>query len=293
VGVGAVSELEPGAWRALERAHHDRVDMATRSYRSRRSLGMAHPVEDFLFTYYAHRPAQLRRWHPGAGVHLLEADERAGWSGYRYEGRAAFADLKAFTATKGPRLGATRDLLAATAARPARLGCFGLHEWAMVYHCGQDGTRHPSWPLRLGAEGTDAVVDRHALRCTHFDAYRFFTSAAEPLNSLAPRADTRVELEQPGCLHTTMDLYRLAFRLTPLVPSTLVMDCFDLAREVREVDMRASPYDLRDLGYQPIEVETAAGKAQYVAAQRAFAERGQPLRRRLIDACDRLLDAVC
>ena len=25
------------------------------------------------------------------------------------------------------------DLLAATAARPARLNCFGLHEWAMVY----------------------------------------------------------------------------------------------------------------------------------------------------------------
>jgi hypothetical protein len=36
-------------------------------------------------------------------------------------------------------------------------------------------------------------------------------------------------------------------------------------------------------------VETAAGKQAYVAAQRRFAERGAPLRRRLLDECDRLL----
>ena len=29
--------------------------------------GTAHPVEDFLFTYYPFKPALLRRWHPGAG----------------------------------------------------------------------------------------------------------------------------------------------------------------------------------------------------------------------------------
>ena len=32
--------------------------------------------------------------------------------------------------------------------------------------------------------------------------------------------------------------------------------------------MRASPYDLTELGYQPVPIETAAGKAEYVAAQR-------------------------
>jgi hypothetical protein len=35
-------------------------------------------------------------------------------------------------------------------------------------------------------------------------------------------------------------------------------------------------------------VETPAGKQEYVAAQRSFAERGAPLRRRLIEECDRL-----
>jgi len=64
------------------------------------------------------------------------------------------------------------------------------------------------------------------------------------------------------------------------------MDCFNLAREVRELDMRAAPYDLRPLGYAPVEIETAAGKAEYVAAQRDFNTRAQVLRLRLIDACN-------
>src|SRR5665647_3443866 len=42
------------------------------------------PVEDFLFTYYVHSPAQLRRWHPGPGVVLDGADDRDGWTFYRY-----------------------------------------------------------------------------------------------------------------------------------------------------------------------------------------------------------------
>lgn len=42
--------------------------------------------------------------------------------------------------------------------------------------------------------------------------------------------------------------------------------------------MRASPYDLSALGYQPVKVETADGKAQYVSAQRELAERGAALR---------------
>ena len=86
-----------------------------------------------------------------------------------------------------------------------------------------------------------------------------------------------------------MDLYKHAFRLTPLVPSELVADCFELAWDIRELDMRASPYDFWGLGLDPVRIETPAGKQEYVAAQRAFAERGAPLRGRLIDACAELL----
>jgi hypothetical protein len=55
--------------------------------------------------------------------------------------------------------------------------------------------------------------------------------------------------------------------------------------------MRASPYDFAELGFTPVRIETPAGKQEYVAAQRAFAERGAPLRQRLIEECDRLLAA--
>ena len=39
-------------------------------------------------------------------------------------------------------------------------------------------------------------------------------------------------------------------------------------------------------------VETPEGKAAYVRAQRSFAERGAPLRARLVAECERLLDVV-
>jgi hypothetical protein len=89
-----------------------------------------------------------------------------------------------------------------------------------------------------------------------------------------------------------MDLYKHAFRLSPMICSDLVADCFELARDIRVLDMRAAPYDLADLGFTPVQVETAAGKAEYAAAQRQFATRGAPLRARLIEECDRLLWAV-
>jgi len=180
-------------------------------------------------------------------------------------------------------------LLTATASRPAQLGCFGMHEWAMVYRLDQDDVRHASWPLRLGNDGTDAVVESHRIACSHFDAFRFFTEAARPRNTLSPGRDDRDTLEQPGCLHAGMDLYKHAFRLSPMVPSELVADCFALARDIRVLDMRASPYDLSGLGYAPVPVETPEGKQEYVSAQRRFAERGAPLRARLVAECERLL----
>jgi hypothetical protein len=83
-----------------------------------------------------------------------------------------------------------------------------------------------------------------------------------------------------------MDLYKWAMKLAPAVPGDLVLDCFDHARAIRELDMRASPYDLTALGYEPVRVETPAGRAEYAAAQRGFAERGQALRERLVAAVD-------
>jgi hypothetical protein len=278
-------------WRPLEAAHHARIDAVTAGHLGRRRDARTHPVEDFLFTYYMHSPNQLRRWHPGIGVVLEGATRRADWKFYRYADGIAALDLDAFLSTRVATVRFIRKLLSATAARPAQLGCFGLHEWAMVYRQTPEQRRHTDWPLRLGQAETDEVVESHPIRCSHFDAYRFFTDPARPLNALAPTRDSQVRMEQPGCLHGTMDLYKWAYKLSPAIPSNLTADCFDLARAVRELDMRAAPYDLRSLGYEPVPIETPAGKAAYVEAQRDFGVRAQVLRRKLIDSCDTLLPA--
>lgn len=282
--------LDAPSWQARRAAHEQRVDAWTGPHLERRRRGEAHPVEDFLFTYYAHRPAALRRWHPGFGVALDEAEEYAGLKGYAVvDGRAAVT--REHVASQERLLRNLHRLVTATASRPPQLGCFGMHEWAMVYRLPPDDVRHAAWPLRLGSDGTDEVVERHRIACSHFDAFRFFTDEARPRNTLSPGRDDRGDFEQPGCLHAGMDLYKHAFRLSPMVPSELVADCFALARDIRVLDMRASPYDLTGLGYSPVRVETPEGKQEYVAAQRRFAERGAPLRRRLITEAERLLAA--
>jgi hypothetical protein len=143
--------------------------------------------------------------------------------------------------------------------------------------------------LRLGAAGTDRVVESHKISCTHFDAFRFFTTPARPLNVLQPTRESQPALEQGGCLHANMDLYKWAAKLVPFTPSALLLDCFELARDIRTLDMRASPYDLAPLGYEPIRIETSTGKAEYTATQRTFADRARPLRRQLVTLCDELL----
>jgi hypothetical protein len=96
-----------------------------------------------------------------------------------------------------------------------------------------------------------------------------------------------------------MDLYKQAFRLWPLIGSDLVADCFELAWDVRIVDMRAAPYDLTGTTldpsgepWTPIRIETPEGKQEYAAHQRDFATRATPLRARLIEECEGLLRAA-
>jgi hypothetical protein len=280
--------LDEPTWSARRAAHENRVDTWVQPHLARRAAGVAHPVEDFLFGYYSQRPAALRRWHPGFGTGLADGASYAGLKGYGV-GAGVAAVTYDHLASQRVLLTTLHRLLRATAARPAQLGCFGMHEWAMVYRLPHDDVRHAAWPLRLGGIGTDEVVESHRISCTHFDAFRFFTDDARPRNTRQPASDDRPEFEQPGCLHAGMDLYKHAYRLSPLVCSDLVADCFELARDIRVLDMRASPYDLSGLGYSPVAVETPAGKAEYVAAQRAFAERGAPLRARLVAECERLL----
>jgi hypothetical protein len=290
-GATSARWLAEGDWTARRRAHDLRVRQWTDPHQARQSRGEKHPVEDFLFEYYSYRPSWLRRWHPGPDLVLTgdAAQEFLRWPEYRPVAGGVALDLSTYDPKRVESLRWLGDLLRATADRPAQFGCFGLHEWAMVYR--EEKVRHSSWPLRFLPGEIASIVDATPIRCTHFDAFRFFTPAARPRNRLQPERGTTLQYEQRGCLHANMDLYKWAFKLAPFTPSELVADCFELARDIRQVDMRASPYDLRALGYLPIPIETPAGKQEYEAHQREFARRSEPLRSRLLNVVERVLHA--
>jgi hypothetical protein len=152
----------------------------------------------------------------------------------------------------------------------------------MVYRTPE--VRHDRTPLRLAPEAIARVVEAEQLCCTHFDAVRFFTPAAVPRNRHQLTRDATDRFDQRGCVHVTMDLYKYAYKIAPWVSGELIGDAFELAWRARQLDMRASPYDLSALGFAPICVETAEGKDEYVRGRRELAETAIPIRRRLIDA---------
>lgn len=281
--------LTRAEWHELREAHVARMRRFTGPHQERKLRKEKHPVMDFLFTYYSHRPVRLERWHPGPGVVLEDATEYLEFPHYKATPDGVTLDVESFLGQRAKTVEFVRQLLTATLSRPARLGCFGLHEWAMVYRQEPAEIRHNAWPLRLGSDGTDRVVEASRIQCGHFDAFRFFTQPARPRNTIQPTREDQVANEQPGCLHANMDLFKWAYKMEPATPSDLVADCFELAADVRELDMQASPYDLAGLGYEPVPIETPDGRAEYVRRQAAFAERAQPLRERLVFVCQSIL----
>jgi hypothetical protein len=273
-------------WAARAAAHRERADVFLAPHRRRAAAGQPHPVWDFLFTYYSLKPRHLLRWNPGYGVVLAGAQEYLGRSGYEQHSDGVTVSAE-YLHGRRDTIAFIADLLTATAGRPAQLNCFGLHEWAMVYRTAD--IRHDAVPLRLGAAGTDAVVESMPLRCTHFDAFRFFTDDAAPRNAVALSRDTQIAHEQPGCVHASMDLYKWCAKLGPLVDSDLLLDCLELAAEARELDMRASPYDLTEYGFESIRIEDAAGRAEYARCQRELSQRAVSLRSAVRDRCDLLM----
>lgn len=267
-------------------AHEARAEKWAGPRVARRARGEYHPVWDFLFDYYPQRPSHLKRWHPGAGVCLADAESlpHTRWRDYVADSDGTVRlDVQRFLDHRRRDVEEAAVILRSVDKREAHFDCFGMHEWAMVYRT--DSPRH-SLPLRLGAEGTNAVVETHTVKCSHFDAFRFFTPAARPLNLTVLTREGQPANDQAGCVHVSMDLYKWAMKLGPLVPGELLLDCFELAADARRLDMEASPYDCRGLGFDVVAVETPEGKAQYVARQRELTRRAQPLRRRLVAILD-------
>jgi hypothetical protein len=278
--------LTTAEWQTRAAAHSARTHAFTAPWRERRARGAVHPVYDFLFQYYHYSPAKLDAWHPASHEALEDspdARERFAAPVYAATNGALVRDRRALTTAERAQLAQTRQVLEATQARPAHFGCFGMHEWAMVY--GGHNVRHAAVaPLRLPQAEVDAFVESRPIVCSHFDAFRFFAPAAKPLNRLPLAWATRYDQEQPGCIHANMDLYRWAYTAMPWIGSDLLWACFALAVALRELDMQATPYDLRDFGVEPVRIETPDGRDEYQRRQRELSGQASVLRGQLLDA---------
>jgi hypothetical protein len=279
-------------WQTEQAAHRARVQPWTKDRVERSLRGQKHPVYDFLFQYYAFRPAHLERHSPGLDVLLCEATSKdLDWPDrYRVDAEGARLDAGTFPARRLPMLRWTVRFLQSSLERQPLFHCYGLHEWAMVYRSPE--VMHDQYPLRISAEELATFVESQSLCCTHFDAYRFFTPAATPRNRFPLDRFSTIDFEQPGCIHANMDIYKWAFQLMPFVDSSLLADAFELAVQAREIDMRASPYDLASLGFTPIAIETEAGREEYVTHQQQLYAKAQPIRQQLLNVYQKMLERV-
>jgi len=280
------------AWHEARKAHHARVDGWIADRQSRASRKAPNAVFDFLFTYYSLRPSHLGRWSPGFDV-VLEggAPEACDWPqdfvGCR---EGAVLPGRNFPPHRLRYLEWAIRYLSAVRERAPSFSCFGLHEWAMLYRT--DDIRHSQTPLRVSKHQISSAVEELGLRCSHFDAFRFFTSEAAPLNKQRLSRESTTESDQRACIHVTMDLYKFAYKIAPWCPSDIVAEAFLLAADARTIDMRASPYDLSAMGLAPICIETAAGRQEYVQEQRRLSELSTPIRDRLLSVYE-LLGLCC
>lgn len=282
--------ISQSEWQAMAKTHRQRARCWTEPARRRHAAGVPHPIEDFLFTYYPFSFSKLEQWHPGIGW-ALESDAASPLphpyhrAPYQRHENQVIADPRTLNEKARARMVWTRELLDQTAKRSANFSCHGLHEWAMVYR-GSRVRHQESTPLRLSQTEVDQLVESLPICCSHFDAVRFFHPQAIPLNHLQPSLLERPSFEQPACLHANMDLYKWAAKSMPWVGSELLLDCFELAMELRELDMRASPYDLSEYDLEPVCIENAEGRRKYEQIQRQLADRAALLRQQLLRQLD-------
>ena len=184
-----------------------------------------------------------------------------------------------------------RGCCAATASRPPSYGCFGLHEWAMVYRLAADAGA-PRAAAAAARQRRHRRGRRGApLRCTHVDAYRFFTPRRRRATRSRPtRDEPAARSSSPAACTPGMDLYRWAAAVRPV----------RAGRAGRRL-LRARPRDPRrrhaGLAVRPGRARLPAdprsrpprGGPSTCATSATFAEPGAVLRQRLVAA----LDAGC
>ncbi len=195
-----------------------------------------------------------------------------------------------------------RTLLKRTLDATPILHCYGLHEWAMQYHPKTSQLPPPSskyqshLKLRIDQETLNETVEQNTLFCSHVDAYKFFKEAL-PNNQFGkrrlPSEDERPEWllqsEQPACVHTTMDLLKIAMKLGPFCDSNLFCRVLEVVVDARSLDVAASPYNVMDYGVDPIPIETPQGRNEYKQNQLELMKKAHPIRRDLLQNYEQFL----
>ena len=279
-------------WKNEQQIHQDKVAELLDPYLEKRSRHEKDPVLDFLFEYYKFRPSHLMRWSPGISraLEFDDIDDLPHYSEFSINGNIAYLNPDFFPKKRIRSVKWMLGLLKKSRSQKPLFGCLGMHEWAMVYRA--DEIRHEQVPLRLPMDEINKFVESRPLVCTHFDAFRFFTEDARPMNKNRLSRDTFQDMEQPGCIHTNMDLYKWAYKLTPWISGCVLRDAFLNAVNARRIDMQASPYDAREFGLEPIKIETPDGRKEYIHLQTDIYERSLPIRERLIEEYENVLRVV-
>jgi hypothetical protein len=279
-------------WKNEQQIHQEKISLLLDPYLEKRSRHEKDPVLDFLFEYYKFRPSHLMRWSPGltSALEFSDFDSLPQHSEFSMNKNIAYLNPDFFPKKRIRSVKWMLGLLKKSRSQKPLFGCFGMHEWAMVYRA--EEIRHEQVPLRLPMDEINKFVESRPLVCTHFDAFRFFTEDAQPMNKNHLSRETFQDTEQPGCIHTNMDLYKWAYKLTPWISGNLLRDAFLNAVNARKIDMQASPYDARKFGLEPIKIETNEGRKKYIHLQTDIYERSIPIRVQLIDEYENVLKTV-
>ena len=250
--------------------------------------GEAHPVWDFLFSYYSLRPRQLRRWHPGYGVALGGASARPlpGPRRLRHARRDGGRHPRASAGSRADTVAFIADLLRATAAsarptellRAARVGD-GLPDAPTSatsrFRCGWAPRAPTRWSSRCRCAAATSTPTGSSPSPPRAAQRR----AAEP--AVAGRHRTAgVRARQHGSVQVVLQTR----------PAGGVGAADGLPRPRRRCPRARHACQPvrpgRTTDFAPIAIETPAGRTEYVRRQQDVADRAAPLRAALLSRCD-------
>lgn len=282
-------------------------NVGSNTIKSRQHLVKDHPIYNFLHTYYRYSVEHINYFSPGMNI-ILEDVIREDMSKYisneciemKSQNQVMYSS-EIFMKSKKNKDAVLKyyKILLETSMREPHFGCFGLHEWAMLYSGRMNNIidplpkHQPQLQLRVSQQEIDDIVESGLLTCTHFDAWRFFHPASQTMNHIASLDRSKqAEYEQPGCIHATMDLFKYAYTIYPMISSQLLLQCFMCAVSARIIDMRASPYDVSsfDECKSPIFIESVEGKKEYIQLQEELYLRAVPLRLQLLQVYQNILE---